>query len=141
MTNITCTVSIEINAPISKVWKALIDTEQIRKYLFGTNAISDWKVGSEIRFTGVWEGKPYEDKGTILALEPEKLFKYNYWSNWSGDDIFEKRQVISYILKSEKGKTIFTLIQENCPTEEARDHSANNWNSVLASMKKMLEEK
>jgi len=139
MTNITCTVSIEINAPISKVWKAVIDPEQIKKYLFGTNTISDWKVGSEIKFTGVWEGKAYEDKGTILALEPEKLFKYNYWSNWTGEDVLEKRQVISYKLKSENGKTIFTLIQENCPTEEARDHSTANWNSVLASMKQMLE--
>ncbi|GHM99279.1 ATPase [Cytophagales bacterium WSM2-2] len=141
MTDIVCRVSIEINAPVSKVWKALTDPEQIKKYLFGTNTITDWKVGSEIKFTGVWEGKSYEDKGTILALEPEKLLKYNYWSNWSGEDVLENRQIISYQLKGEKGKTVFTLVQENCPDEAARDHSANNWNSVLQSMKQLLEEK
>lgn len=141
MTDITCTVSVEIKAPISKVWKALIEPEQIKKYLFGTDTKCDWKVGSPITFSGVWEGKPYEDKGTILAIEPEKLLKYNYWSNWQGEDSLDKRQVISYKLKSENGKTLFTLVQENCPTEDAKDHSANNWKSVLNSMKEMLEAK
>jgi uncharacterized protein YndB with AHSA1/START domain len=141
MTDITCTVSIEIKAPISKVWKALTEPEQIKKYLFGTDTKCDWKVGSPITFSGVWEGKPYEDKGTILAFEPEKLLKYNYWSNWQGEDSLDKRQVISYKLNAENGKTVFTLVQENCPTEEAKDHSANNWKSVLNSMKEMLEAK
>jgi len=141
MTDITCTVSIEIKAPISKVWKALTEPEQIKKYLFGTDTKCDWKVGSPITFSGVWEGKPYEDKGTILAFEPEKLLKYNYWSNWQGEDSLDKRQVISYKLNAENGKTIFTLVQENCPTEQAKDHSANNWKSVLNSMKEMLEAK
>ena len=141
MTDITCTVSVEIKAPISKVWKALVEPEQIKKYLFGTDTKSDWKVGSPIIFSGVWEGKAYEDKGTILAIEPEKLLKYNYWSNWQGEDSLDKRQIISYKLKSENGKTVFTLVQENCPTEEAKDNSANNWKSVLNSMKDMLEAK
>lgn len=139
MTDITCTVSVEIKAPVSKVWKALTEPEQIKKYLFGTDTKCDWKVGSPITFSGVWEGKPYEDKGTILAFEPEKLLKYNYWSNWQGEDSPEKRQVISYKLQGENGKTVFTLIQENCPTIEARDHSSGNWQSVLNSMKEMLE--
>jgi uncharacterized protein YndB with AHSA1/START domain len=138
-TNIVCNVSVEIKAPISKVWRALTDPEQIKKYLFGTNTISDWRVGSPITFAGVWDGKPYEDKGTILAIEPEKLLKYNYWSNWAGEDTLENRQIISYQLKSENGKTIFTLIQENCPSEEAKEHSAGNWNMVLSSLKEMLE--
>jgi len=89
----------------------------------------------------MWDGKPYEDKGTILALDPEKLLKYNYWSNWAGEDTLENRQIISYHLKSESGNTIFQLIQENCPSEEAKEHSAGNWNIVLSSLKEMLEEK
>ena len=100
---------------------------------------SDFKVGSPITFSGVWDGKPYEDKGTILEIEKGKRLKYNYWSNWAGEDTLENRQIISYQLKSENGKTIFTLIQENCPSEEAKEHSAGNWNMVLSSLKEMLE--
>ncbi len=141
MTGITSIVSVEINAPISKVWKAVTEPAQIKKYLFGTDTTSDWRVGSPITFSGVWEGKPYQDKGTILAIEPEKLLKYNYWSNWAGEDILENRQIISYRLRGENGKTVFTLTQENCPSDEARDHSTSNWNMVLSSMKEMLEGK
>ena len=78
-------ITVTINAPKSKVWDALTNPAQIKKYMFGTDASSDWKVGSPITFRGVWEGKPYEDKGTILEMMKEKILKYNYWSNFSGD--------------------------------------------------------
>jgi len=74
-------------------------------------------------------------------MEPEKLLKYDYWSNWAGEDTPENRQIISYKLNGQNGKTVFTLTQENCPSNEARDHSAGNWNKVLSSMKEMLEGK
>jgi uncharacterized protein YndB with AHSA1/START domain len=60
---------IIINAPTSKVWDALVNPEMIKQYMFGTNAISDWKKGSPIVFKGEWQGKTYEDKGVILRLE------------------------------------------------------------------------
>ncbi len=43
--------SITINAPIDKVWDALINPSKIKQYMFGTNAVSDWKEGSSI----VWK--------------------------------------------------------------------------------------
>ena len=51
----------KINVPVSKVWDALTNPDQIKKYFFGTNAISDWKVGSPLEFKGEWEGKEYHD--------------------------------------------------------------------------------
>ncbi|MBS1952520.1 MAG: hypothetical protein OJF59_001870 [Cytophagales bacterium] len=142
MTTYLVNVSIEINAPVSKVWKALTEPEQIKKYLFDTETKCDWKAGSPITFSGVWQGKSYEDKGTILAIEPEKLLKYSYWSGFSGQkDIPENYQIITYRLNETNGKTIFLLTQENSPTQEASDHSASNWNLVLNSLKEMLEAK
>jgi uncharacterized protein YndB with AHSA1/START domain len=139
-TGIVCKVSLDIKAPISRVWDALINPEKIKKYLFGTNTTSDWKVGSSITFTGEWEGKAYEDKGTILQIEKEKIFKYNYWSNFSGDpEIPENYQDITYALHEKGGITTFTVTQENCKSEEIRDHSVKNWTSVMQCMKDLLE--
>jgi uncharacterized protein YndB with AHSA1/START domain len=122
------------------VWSALIDPDQIKKYLFGTNASSDWKKGSEIKFTGEWEGKRYEDKGIILEIEKEKILKYTYWSNLSGrPDLPENYQTVTYLLSESNGKTNFKLTQENCFSEEARKHSEDNWNSILTNLKQMLE--
>ena len=100
MTNIEFTTTIEVNAPKANVWDALINPEQIKKYLFGTNTICDWKVGSPIRFTGEWDGKAYEDKGTILAIEKEIILSYDYWSSFSGvPDVTENYQVVTFKLE------------------------------------------
>jgi uncharacterized protein YndB with AHSA1/START domain len=68
---------VVIQAGPDQVWHALTDRESIKKYFFGTEAISDWKVGSSLIFRGEWEGKTYQDKGSILAAEPGRLLQYD----------------------------------------------------------------
>jgi uncharacterized protein YndB with AHSA1/START domain len=134
------TVSVSINASKSKVWSALTDPEQIKKYLFGTETTSDWKAGSPITFSGVWEGKAYVDKGTILQIEKEKLLKYNYWSSFSGtEDKPENYANITYSLEEQRGQTIFNITQDGIKTSEAREHSEQNWRMVMNSLKELLE--
>ena len=142
MTNtLTLNTSISINAPKSKVWMALIDPEQVKKYLFGTTMKSEWKVGSAITFSGVWEGKPYMDKGTILQIETEKILKYNYWSSFSGtEDKPENYANIVYSLEEKNGETVFSILQDGIKTKEARDHSEQNWKMVMNNLKELLEE-
>ena len=138
--NLTLEVSTLINASKSVVWKALTDPEQIKKYLFGTETISDWKIGSPITFSGVWEGKPYIDKGTILQIEKEKILKYNYWSSFSGtEDVPANYANITYSLEEMDGQTMFTILQDSIKTKEARDHSEQNWRMVMNSLKELLE--
>jgi len=140
MTALTLKLSVHFNAPISKVWDALVNPAQIKKYMFGTNVVSEWKVGSPISFSGEWEGKPYEDKGTILGMQQEKLMKYNYWSNFSGEkDEHANYSNITYELAEQNGGTLFTLTQDNFKNEEARGHSEKNWGMVFETMKKILE--
>lgn len=50
------TNSITINAPAEKVWDALVNPEQTKKYMFGCEAVSDWKPGSELLWKGNYEG-------------------------------------------------------------------------------------
>ncbi len=140
MTNIEFTTTIEVNAPKANVWDALINPEQIKKYLFGTNTICDWKVGSPIRFTGEWDGKAYEDKGTILAIEKEIILSYDYWSSFSGvPDVTENYQVVTFKLEGVDGKTQLNLTQQNIHSEEAKSHSEGNWKMVLNSLKELVE--
>ncbi len=139
-TDLILNISVTIHASKSKVWNALIDPEQIKKYLFGTETKSDWKAGSPITFSGVWEGKSYIDKGTILEIEKEKLLKYNYWSSFSGtEDKPENYANVTYALEDHHGITIFHLTQDGIKTKEAQDHSELNWKMVLNSLKDLLE--
>ncbi len=138
--NLILKKNIPIQAPVAKVWNALIDPEVIKIYLYGTQTISDWKEGSSILFTGVWEGKAYEDHGTILKLEKEKIFRYDYWSHFSGvPDIPENYSIITFELKSEGPLTSLSLTQENFPTQTSYEHSDSGWDYALKILKDFLE--
>jgi uncharacterized protein YndB with AHSA1/START domain len=140
--NIKARVTATIDTGASKVWEALTTPRIIKQYFFGTDAISDWKAGSPIIFKGEWEGKHYEDKGTILNVIPNALFKYTYWSSMSGiEDKPENYVVVTYELSENNGKTLLTITQENIPDEKMKEHSEQNWKKVLADLKHLLETK
>ena len=141
MTNqFTAVASIRIMAEKEAVWDALINPEKIRKYLFGTNAISDWKKGSTLKFAGEWEGKKYEDKGTILDTEPGKLFRYTYWSSMGQlEDKPENYATVTYELVPAGNETILYVTQDNVASQESKEHSEKNWLYVLGELKKFIE--
>jgi len=131
-----------INAPIAEVWDALVNPVQIKKYFFGTEMKSDLKVGSPITFSGVWDGTPYEDKGTILEKFEGRKLKYNYWSSFSGTtDEPANYANITYELEEKNGQTIYTLTQDGLKDEAAVEQSRKNWEAIFKGMKELLEEK
>ena len=138
--NLIAESTVVINAPVSKVWEALTSAEIIKKYLFGTQVTTDWKEGSPNTYRGVWEGKEYEDKGTILKVEREKLLESTYWSSIAGlEDKPENYKKVTYELEPEDGVTRLTITQDNNVNEEEKNHSEQNWNMVLKSLKELLE--
>jgi uncharacterized protein YndB with AHSA1/START domain len=133
------TASIVIEARAEKVWKALTDPAQIKRYLYGTEAISDWKVGSPIVYKGLWEGRPYEDKGRILEIEPGRLFRSSYWSAFSGlPDEPANYNTVTYELAAGESTTL-SVTQDNIPSEEGRAQAEGNWRMVLQAIKELLE--
>lgn len=140
--NITGRVELEINAPVEKVWEALTKPEIIKQYFFGTNTFTDWKMGSPIIFRGEWEGKTYEDKGTILEVDKYKMIKYDYWSSMSGiEDKPENYVIITYHLTQVDSKTKLVITQENIPDEKMKEHSEENWKKIMTDMKRLVEKK
>ncbi|RPJ20575.1 MAG: SRPBCC domain-containing protein [Chloroflexi bacterium] len=133
--------AVQIDAPASKVWEALVNPKLIKQYLFGTDVTTDWKVGSSITYKGEWEGQAYEDKGTILQIEPEALLVSTYWSPVSGlPDAPEHYQTIRYELNSNGGThTTVTVTQDNIKSKEDAARFEQNWNMTLKSMKKVVE--
>src|SRR5438067_13936138 len=68
---------LEIAAPVKSVWRMLTDPALTKQYMFGCAAVSDWKVGSPLAWSATVEGKEVVYvKGTVLAIEPERLVSY-----------------------------------------------------------------
>lgn len=138
--NLTAKSKVNIIASIEKVWEALTNPEKIKQYMFGTNVISDWNEGSPIIFKGEWNGKEYEDKGTILKYKPYEIIKYSHFSPLSGlTDKPENYHKVTIELKAKDGLTEVFLSQDNNLTESEREHSEKNWNMMLGNLKKLLE--
>jgi uncharacterized protein YndB with AHSA1/START domain len=134
------TASLDIRAPLSSVWDAITKPEIVKQYFFGTNLVTDWKVGSPLFFRGEWQGKTYEDRGTVLSFDPPKSLAYNYWSSFSGiADDPALRQIIQFDLDAFDGSVRITIRQSNVDTQARADHSATNWRSVLEALKHLLE--
>ena len=138
--NLVAEVSTNVDAPVTAVWDALIDPAKIRHYMFGTTVTSSFEVGEPITWRGEFKGRSYEDKGTILRLEPRHLLAYSHFSPLSGErDVPENYHTVIIELAEEENGTRVSLKHDNNSNEETRLHSEQNWRAVLAGLKKEVE--
>ena len=113
-TNLLAKATIPINTTTERVWNALVNPEAIKQYMFGTNVVSEWQEGSPITWQGEWQGKPYEDKGVILKLQPRRTIQYSHFSPLSGlPDKPENYHTVTIDLSADGDQTHVSLAQDN----------------------------
>jgi len=134
--------TILINAELEKVWIALTEPELIKEYLYGTETITDWKVGSEIIFQGEYQGYKYRDHGKIISNIDQKEISYSYWSGFSGlEDKVENYSTVTYQLSTIGNKTQLKWIQNGFADEEKQKHSTAGLPALLEQIKLVAERK
>jgi len=140
MTGHVVTAEVDVSASPARAWDALTDPKQIEKYMFGSQVETTWEPGSPIVWKGEYEGKPYEDKGEIVKVERPRRLELTHFSSASGlADRPENYHTLVYELEERDGKTHLSLSQDNNPTEEAADRSRANWETMLESLKQVVE--
>ena len=140
MTGHVATAEVDISASPSQVWQALTDPSLIAKYMFGSQVETDWQPGSPITWKGEYEGKSYEDKGEIVAVEPERRLELTHFSPLTGqEDKPENYHSLAYELDEQGDKVHLTLRQDNAGSEEEAEHSAANWQTMLDGLKETVE--
>ncbi len=134
-------ISTTIKAPKQKVWEVLTTPEHIRQFLFGTTVQTDWREGNAITFEGIWEGKPYKDKGVVREFEPLKSLKHTFWSSNSGkEDKPENYVLVGYELHDNGDSTELIITQDGVKTEKELKHLEQNWSKVAQGIKTLAEE-
>ncbi|WP_133259677.1 SRPBCC family protein [Pseudochryseolinea flava] len=133
--------TITIQAPVERVWEALVTPALVKQYLHGTDVESDWKVGSSVIFRGEWKGKSYEDKGEIKAIEKNKRLQYSFWSSLAGkEDSPANYVMVTYdLLPTARGTELTISADDPNADEQTKKHMEQNWDMVLQSLQKLLE--
>ncbi len=142
--------TITISAPSAKVWDALTNPEQTKKYMFGCETVSDWKPGSTLLWRGSYEGKEMVFvKGNIVSIDPGKFLAYTTIdpNNPAMKDVPENYLTVTYSLAEENGQTVLTVTQGDynavADGEKRYKEAYNNgegWNPILVLIKKLVEE-
>ena len=120
-----------------KLWEALTNSEFSKRYWFGTEVRSDWKVGSP--FALVTDGKT-SDTGEILAADPPRLLSYTF-----------KHELFEEMRDEPATKVVFTIepfgeiVKLTVTHEGFADGSkllgavSKGWPAILSGLKSLLE--
>jgi len=131
--------TIKINASIEKVWEALTNPVHVKQWQYGSDLITDWIVGNEIRFKTEWEGQLFEQWGQVLEFNPYKLIKYSLFA--PRPDLENKPEnyfVMNYILTEEGSNVRLEIVQED-DRPGAVQESPQEENIILQGLKALIE--
>lgn len=141
--------SIEIQADAATVWNVLTSAKHTPKYMFGCQAVTDWKVGSQLLWQANYEGKDMVFvKGVIKEYFPEKQLVYSTIdpNNPSIDDIPENYLDVYYIIEKTNKGVVLTVKQGNYKTVAQGEQRYNEsiagggWQSIIEQIKIIAEE-
>jgi uncharacterized protein YndB with AHSA1/START domain len=142
------TNTITIQAPASKVWDALTNPEQTKKYMFGCEALSSWKPGSPLIWKGNFNGvEMIAVKGNVVSIEPKKSLVYTVIdpNNPKIPDLPENYLTITCDLTETNDQTTLDVSQGDYSTvAEGQSRyqetvEGGGWDSILVQIKALCE--
>ncbi len=136
--------TVLINAPASRVWEYLTHPERMTQWMgepeMKIEVIADWEVGKAIIIRG-FHHIDFENKGTVLQFEPNKLLQYSHLSSLSRlPDVSENHSIITFSLLPYQEQTAVTVRVEHFPTESIFKHLDFYWKTTVEILKRMIEE-
>jgi len=124
--------TIEINAPVSKVWRVFTDPVLTRH--MGGEYVSDWKVGSSFGWKGP-DGKMLTN-GRIIEIIPEQLLQHELFNS-----VGSIHSVITYEFVGKDQATALQAREEFAApiTEEEYADAMDGWEAALLAVKETAE--
>lgn len=127
-----------IQAPIEKIWEALMSPEFTRQYWFNNEISSTWKEGAPITY--VMNGETKMD-GKVLKVERPNLLSYTFHET-NGAASHEPPTTVTIKLDQELGtKTVQLTVTHTdfVANSKHRTSISNGWPAVLSGLKTLLE--
>ncbi|MCL2040462.1 MAG: SRPBCC domain-containing protein [Bacteroidales bacterium] len=137
---VTNVSSITINATLQRVWNTLTQAELVKHWQYGSDLQTSWEVGSKIRFVTEWEGKIFEQWGTVLEFTPTSKLRYSLFAPRPDlEDKPENYFEMIYILTADNGQTKLEIIQEDNRPDAVQEDEQGEENPILVMLKQIAE--
>lgn len=131
---------IIINTSPQKVWDALTKPELVKLWQYGSDLLTTWKIGSNIKFETKWEDKVFEQWGTVLEFTPISKIRYSLFAPRPDlKDITENYFEMIYSLSSINGQTLLEITQEDNRPNAVQENEQGEENPVLKMLKEIAE--
>ena len=137
--------SATIEAPPSEVWRALTDPDLMKQWMaepqIQVEIITDWKVGSPIVVTGRHNNVNFENRGTVLQIEPDSILRYSHLSSIARlPDRAENYTIIEFQLaQTGESSTLLNVRTSNFPAKSAFEHWRFYWTVTIGVLKRLVE--
>lgn len=132
--------TIHLDAPKEKVWDALTNPALVKLWQYGSELITSWEPGSDIKFSTKWEDKVFEQWGKVLEIIPQQLIKYSLFAPRPGlEDKPENYFIMNYKLSEEGAGVKLEIIQEDSREGAVQEAPQGEENPVLSALKKLIE--
>jgi uncharacterized protein YndB with AHSA1/START domain len=127
---------IEIATTPERLWKALTDPQETRKYWHAALSISDWQVGS--RWVSQSEdGEVYLD-GEILEIDPPRRLVHTFRVAHKAEAAAEAPSTVEWQITPIGDKCRLTMTHTG-RGPATMEYTGGGWNAILGGLKELLE--
>ena len=127
---------VEIATTPERLWQALTDPEQTRKYWYGALSISEWKVGSRWTSESA-EGEVYLE-GEILEIDPPRRLVHTLHVLQDPAAVAEAPSRVEYQITQVGDRCRLTLIHTGRGPATI-EYTSGGWETILGGLKELLE--
>jgi uncharacterized protein YndB with AHSA1/START domain len=127
------------NAPVARVWKALTDVEEMRRWYFDLKEFKP-AIGFEFEFIVEHEGVKYHHLCRVTEVIPQKKLAYTWrYKGHEGDSL------VTFELLAEADRTRLKLTHEGIETfpktpAYARKNFEAGWTAIASQLQQFLEQ-
>jgi len=120
--------------------KVLTQPELVRQWQYDSDLTTDWVVDAPIRFRAEWQGRVFEQWGTVLEFDAPTRLRYSLFALRPGlEDRPENYFTMTYELSDAHGGTLVTFVHEDPRELDGIENNTDHEDPILTALRGVAE--